>query len=376
MAEVKLEGVRKAFVSGRTVAVDNFTASVPDGRLTCLLGPSGSGKTTVLRMLAGLERPDEGTIHIGSRDVTNLEPRERDVAMVFQGFALYSHMNVRKNVSYPLRVRGVPKGERDRRLQELASRLGIEDLLDRRPDQLSGGQQQRVALARTLIRQPQAALYDEPMTGLDARLRAEMRLELRRIQQDFEVTTLMVTHDHLEAMTMSDWIGVMDSGRLQQFGSPVDIFFDPANLFVATFVGEPRMNVFECDYRETDDGAEVTCPDFSMRLPGKLQAANRKIVMGIRPQHVVLRRDEEEEGGGGWPAKILISEMEGTEVVHLVELKQSRIKVKTSAQDDFSAGHTTWVEFPEPHLYFFEADGGRRLRISSGSVSPEGGKRQ
>jgi multiple sugar transport system ATP-binding protein len=364
MAAIRVDSLRKGFRGGRVMAVDDVSFTVPDGEFTCLLGPSGSGKTTVLRMLAGLERPDGGRIHIGDTDVTELEPKGRDLAMVFQGFALYRHMDVRRNIGYPLKVRKLPSSEQRSRVEEVAERLGIAELLDRMPEELSGGQQQRVAIARTLVRQPRAALYDEPMTGLDARLRAEMRLELRRIQQEFGVTTLMVTHDHIEAMTMSDWVGVMNAGKLQQFASPVGVFFDPANLFVATFVGEPRLNVFECDHREMPDGSELSCVDFTLDVGRRLEGARGKVSVGIRPQHIRLTLAEpgREQGTGPVvPGEVIVSEVEGTESVHMVSLRGSQVKLKTSADASLGRGQRVWLELPLSRLYFFDSESGERV---------------
>lgn len=359
MAEVVLEHVRKTFGS-KVVAVEDFSLTIPDREFTCLLGPSGSGKTTVLRMIAGLEVPDSGRVWIGGRDVTHLEPRQRDISMVFQGYALYPHLSVRHNIAYPLKIRGVSRAERERRVEELARRLEIEDLLDRMPAQLSGGQQQRVALARAMVRQPQAALYDEPLSALDARIRADMRLELRRLQQQFGVTTIMVTHDQLEAMTMSDWIAVMHQGRLQQFGTPTEVFHDPANYFVAGFVGEPQMNFFQCEVALHPNGTSITSPDFTLQLPFEIPAPNRQVVMGIRPQHVLIHFNG--DGPGRIPGTVWVSEPEGTEAVHGIQLKETRIKVKTTADTRLDTDQLVWIEFPDHRLYFFDRTSGQRLR--------------
>lgn len=358
MAEIVLQGIRKTFAGGKVVAVDRVDLEIPDGKFTCLLGASGSGKTTILRIIAGLEVPDAGRVFIGGRDVTRLEPRHRDVAMVFQGYALYPHMTVRENIAYPLRVRGVPPAERERLVREVAARLGIDGLLDRMPGQLSGGQQQRVALARVLVRRPQAALYDEPLAALDARLRAEMRLELRRLQQEFGVTTVMVTHDQLEALSMSDLIAVIHEGRVQQFASPLEIFNEPANMFVAGFVGEPQMNFFTCRYAVVEQRPVLQNSDFSLTLPFAVDVPGPEVVLGIRPQHVVMHFSAGEDRIAG---TVLVSEIEGTEALHIVELGRTRIKVKTSADILPRPGQPVWLELPPGRVYFFDPATGRRL---------------
>src|SRR5690349_2070168 len=278
--EVRYEAVAKSF--GATHALHPLDVSVPDGRFMAMLGPSGCGKTTALRLLAGLEQPTSGRIFIGEREVTRLEPRHRDVAMVFQSYALYPHKSVAENIAYPLRLRKSAKPERDERVRSVAELLDIAGLLDRHPRQLSGGQRQRVALARAIIRHPQAFLMDEPLSNLDAQLRMQMRVEIKRLQRELGVTTLYVTHDQIEAMTMADLIAVMCKGELQQLAAPAEIYARPANLFVARFCGSPPMNVLA---GEIADGgfrhAAGTLP-----LPG-VQARGR-VSLGFRPEHAEL----------------------------------------------------------------------------------------
>ena len=248
--DVKYEGVCKSF--GSTEALAPLDLTVPDGKFLAMLGPSGCGKTTALRLLAGLEQPTDGRIFIGEREVTKLEPRHRDVAMVFQSYALYPHKTVAGNIAYPLRLRRAAAAERDERVRTVAELLGISELLDRTPRQLSGGQRQRVALARAIIRRPQAFLMDEPLSNLDAQLRLQMRVEIKRLQRELGATTLYVTHDQIEAMTMADLIAVMRAGKLQQLATPAELYERPANLFVARFCGSPPMNTLD---GEIADGA-------------------------------------------------------------------------------------------------------------------------
>ena len=245
--DVRYERICKTF--GLMDAVTDLDLHVPDGAFLALLGPSGCGKTTALRILAGLEQPTSGRVLIGDRDVTDLQPKDRDVAMVFQSYALYPHKNVADNIAYPLRVRKVPREQRQERAAEVARMLDIDGLLDRMPQQLSGGQRQRVALARAIIREPQAFLMDEPLSNLDAQLRLQMRAEIKRLQRDLGTTTVYVTHDQVEAMTMADLVAVMRHGRLQQLAPPGEVYARPANLFVAQFCGSPPMNVLDGDGR-------------------------------------------------------------------------------------------------------------------------------
>src|SRR6266511_2432288 len=246
MAVVETRGVRKVFV-GDTPAVDGIDIATDEGEYLVLLGPSGSGKTTLLRMIAGLEPPSEGEVLIGGRVVNDLPPRARRVAMVFQSYALYPHKTVMQNISFPLAASGMPKERRPERIHWASDLLGIDHLLDRKPRQLSGGERQRVALARALVREPQVFLLDEPLSNLDAKLRASARLELKQFQQRVGVSTIYVTHDQVEAMGLGDRIAVLNFGRLQQIGTPEEIYHHPANTFVATFVGSPPMNLLERD---------------------------------------------------------------------------------------------------------------------------------
>ena len=247
MAEVEVRDIRKTFGGASGAAVDGISLACEDGEYLVLLGPSGCGKTTLLRMIAGLEHPTDGDILIGGRSVRGLPPRARKIAMVFQSYALYPHKRVEQNISFPLEAQGMGKEERAKRVQWAAGLLGIERLLQRKPRQLSGGERQRVALARALVREPQVFLLDEPLSNLDAKLRASARLELKQFQQRVGISTIYVTHDQVEAMGLGDRIAVLNHGRLQQVGSPAEIYHHPANTFVATFVGSPPMNLIERD---------------------------------------------------------------------------------------------------------------------------------
>lgn len=292
MAKVVLKNVTKKF--GRVVAVDKVDLEVKDGEFFVLLGPSGCGKSTTLRLIAGLEEPDEGEIWIGDKLVNNVDPVKRNVAMVFQSYALYPHMTVYQNIEFPLKMAGVPVNERRRRVIEVARFLGIEDLLNRYPKQLSGGQQQRVAVARAIVRSPEVFLLDEPLSNLDAKLRVKMRFEIRKLLHDkLGITTIYVTHDQVEAMTMADKIAVMNKGKIMQVGRPIDVFERPQNMFVAGFIGVPPMNFLEGTLIVKEGKLLLETGDLKITIPDKYIGSlkpyiGKDIVMGIRPQDIII----------------------------------------------------------------------------------------
>jgi multiple sugar transport system ATP-binding protein len=280
MSAVGISAVSKVF-SGGVTAVDDVTLGIGDGEFMVLVGPSGCGKTTLMRMIAGLESVTQGAITIGERDVTYLPPRDRDIAMVFQSYALYPHMTVRKNLAYSLIVRKTAKAEIARRVGEASRMLGLDDLLDRRPAALSGGQRQRVAMGRAIVREPQAFLMDEPLSNLDARLRVSMRSELARLHERLGVTTVYVTHDQVEAMTLGQRVAVMRAGRIQQVDTPAELYSNPANLFVAAFMGSPSMNLVEA----TVAGGRLRFAGFDLPLPAHRRPSREgRVIVGIRPQ--------------------------------------------------------------------------------------------
>jgi multiple sugar transport system ATP-binding protein len=283
MSEVRLEGITKVFAGG-VQAVDRVDLTIRSGEFLVLVGPSGCGKTTLLRVIAGLEDVTEGGIWIGGRDVTDVAPRDRDIAMVFQNYALYPHMSVEKNLGYGLRVRGTPKPEMKKRIGAVAKLLGLEELLGRRPAALSGGQRQRVAMGRAIVREPAAFLMDEPLSNLDAKLRVDMRTELVQMHQRLGITTVYVTHDQIEAMTLGQRVAVMRDGKLQQVDSPQNLYREPANLFVAAFIGSPSMNLVDAQIEDgfvTFGGHRVPLP--SDRTMG--ERASGHVILGIRPQY-------------------------------------------------------------------------------------------
>jgi multiple sugar transport system ATP-binding protein len=281
MAEITLENVSKVYGGGVT-AVDDVSLEIGDGEFMVLVGPSGCGKSTLLRMIAGLEEVSAGRISIGGRDVTDLAPRSRDVAMVFQSYALYPHMNVRQNIGYGLKVRRAPKDEARRRVEEVAKLLGLEELLDRRPAELSGGQRQRVAMGRAIVREPQVFLMDEPLSNLDAKLRVGMRASLAQLHARLGTTTIYVTHDQTEAMTLGQRVAVLRDGRILQVDTPQRLYGEPADVFVAAFIGTPAMNLVEA----TIDGGEVAFGGYRIPLDVSRRPApaHGKVVLGIRPE--------------------------------------------------------------------------------------------
>jgi len=296
MARVKLEGVRKIYTEGEgQVAVDRVDLDVKDGEFVVLVGPSGCGKSTTLRMIAGLESISAGTISIGDRVVNDVPPKARDIAMVFQNYALYPHMTVRENLGFALKLRAMSAAEIDNRVSAAASTLGLQDYLDRRPRQLSGGQRQRVALGRAIVRQPQVFLFDEPLSNLDAQMRVSMRREIARLHQELKVTMIYVTHDQVEAMTLGDRIVVMSKGHVMQIDTPINLYEKPKNRFVAGFIGNPAMNFVNGTLEATGGALKFVAEggDWEMNLPTRVAeslsgARGRAITLGIRPEAVSI----------------------------------------------------------------------------------------
>jgi multiple sugar transport system ATP-binding protein len=351
MSAVRYEGIEKRFDS--VAALHALELNVPDHAFLALLGPSGCGKTTALRILAGLELPTAGRVFIGERDVTRLQPRDRDVAMVFQSYALYPQMTVFENIAYPLRIRKVDTAERTRMVEEVAAALEVSHLLGRRPRQLSGGQRQRIALARAIVRNPSAFLMDEPLSNLDARLRLTMRGEIKRLCQRLGATTLYVTHDQAEALTMADLVAVMREGVLQQVAPPHDIYERPANRFVATFVGNPPMNLLNAAIDV--DGIHIA----GTTLP--LDAARRALcsrgaisAIGVRPEDLSLVAPE---SAGAISGEIYVVEPMGNET--LVDVRAGRERFNVRAPRGFAApvGSAIGVTFDPANASFFDASG-------------------
>ena len=367
MPGVLFDRVRKVFPGG-AVAVADLVLDVRSGEFVSLLGPSGCGKTTTLRMLAGLEQPSAGRIRIGERDVTDLPPAKRDIAMVFQSYALYPHMTVAENVAYPLRKRGVPRTRRDELVRQTLTLLNLDALAERKPRQLSGGQQQRVALGRAIVREPEVFLLDEPLSNLDAKLRAHMRAELIQLQRRLGRTMIYVTHDQLEAMTMSHRIAILNGGVLQQFDTPDVIYRRPVNLFVAGFIGSPAMN-FLTGRLDSVGGAAMRFVDRggSIELPvGPAGLIPGEVVLGIRPEAVALEPGLTRHPLAG---QVYVVEPLGADLFVTVAIGDHRLKLRTTAEHRFRPGEPIMVHLDRRHLYLFDAASGRRIHPSGDTLA-------
>ena len=388
MGEIVLDRVVKEFPNG-VRAVDGVSLTVGDGEFMVLVGPSGCGKSTLLRMIAGLEEVTEGTISIGGRDVTDLAPRHRDIAMVFQNYALYPHMDVRRNLGYGLRVRKTPSAEIERRVTEVAKLLGLDKLLDRRPAALSGGQRQRVAMGRAIVREPAAFLMDEPLSNLDAKLRVGMRAELARLHERLRVTTIYVTHDQVEAMTLGQRVAVMRDGVIQQVDTPQALYSRPDNLFVAAFIGSPAMNLVEA----TVSGDVVSFAGWELPLdPVRRPARDGRVILGIRPESF-------EDASLSDPAlssvevEVAVLEELGSDSHVIFAIDAPRVEaeeLKAAADNEEEAliagDHAVWnarvqsktaarvgarmrLAVDASHLYFFDPDSGASLTAGARSAA-------
>jgi multiple sugar transport system ATP-binding protein len=326
VATITLNGIDKVYDNGFQ-AVSDLNLDIDDGEFLVLVGPSGCGKSTALRMIAGLESISGGQLRIGERVVNDLEPKDRDIAMVFQSYALYPHLTVRDNIAFALKLAKMPKDEIERRVKDAARTLELTDYLDRRPAQLSGGQRQRVAMGRAIVRQPQAFLMDEPLSNLDAKLRVQMRAEIAKLQHELNVTTVYVTHDQIEAMTMGDRVAVMSKGSLMQVDSPQNLYDNPDNLFVAAFIGSPQMNLMRGRYSSSAGGGTVQLGSSTIalsRAPASLAEYNgREIAVGIRPEH--LSEASANSDGNTLSGKVTVREGLGSEVILHLEVDASGV---------------------------------------------------
>jgi multiple sugar transport system ATP-binding protein len=359
MAGVTLRGVTKRF--GSVVAVDRVDLEIRDGEFMVLVGPSGCGKSTVLRMIAGLEEVSEGTVEIAGRVVNDVAPKERDIAMVFQSYALYPHMTVRENLDFGLRIRRTPKAELEARVGEAAEILGIAELLERRPKELSGGQRQRVAVGRAIVRHPSLFLFDEPLSNLDAKLRVQMRAELSKLHKRLGTTVVYVTHDQVEAMTMGDRIAILEAGRLQQVGAPLEVYERPANAFVAGFIGTPPMNLL--DARVSEDGARLRGDGFDLPVPAAHRgvAAGAAVVLGIRPEDLYLTPGQAR--GESAPLTLTVEIVETLGHDAIAHGRVSRELVAASLDPHFTAepGETVELAVDLDAVHLFDAETRMRL---------------
>jgi multiple sugar transport system ATP-binding protein len=357
MSGVRIERIVKSF--GRTEAVRGVSLDIADGEFVVFVGPSGCGKTTTLNIIAGLEAPTSGDVYIGPTRVTGWEPRDRNLGMVFQSLALFPHMNVHDNIAFPLRIKGVRPPEVAERVRAVAATVKVEHLLTKRPATLSGGEAQRVALARTIVVRPAAFLMDEPLSSLDAKLRVEMRTELKRLHASLKATFIYVTHDQAEAMTMADRIVVMDGGTVQQVGPPLEIYADPANRFVAGFFGVPAMNFIEGELRGNGEALTFETPALHVRLAPRGGLPGRRVTLGIRPEHVRLGGD-----GHGQTATVSLTEPLGDETLVFLDYGgPGSLVAKVDAEDKVAVGDRRGFTFRPDRIAFFDGiTGGRILR--------------
>ncbi|QCS42347.1 ABC transporter ATP-binding protein [Natrinema versiforme] len=368
MGRIQLDHITKRF--GDAVAVEDVTLDVEDSEFLVLVGPSGCGKSTTLRMIAGLETPTEGNLYIDGDHMNYRVPQNRDIAMVFQDYALYPHMTIRENVRFGLEEEeGYTPNEMDARVEEIAADLGIESLLDRKPGELSGGQQQRVALGRAIVRDPEVFLMDEPLANLDAKLRAQMRSELQNLQEDLDVTTVYVTHNQTEAMTMGDRIAVLNDGHLQQVGEPLELYHEPANQFVAGFIGEPMMNFLSGHRSESGFAGDYLEYPFDERLEAAVGDVE-DLVLGIRPEAIDVRRAEDaaaERGDHEFSMTVTVAETHGNQnVVHLTHAdatdEHDVLQAVTDGMHVVEPGDSVVVTLDPDSIHIFDGTSGDALR--------------
>lgn len=344
MADVTIKDIRKSY--GAVEVIHGLNIDIADGEFVALVGPSGCGKSTLLRMIAGLEPINGGTIAIGDRVVNNLPPSERDIAMVFQTYALYPHKSVAENMGFALKVSNTPKAEIDRRVREAAEILSLTEYLDRKPRHLSGGQRQRVAMGRAIVRDPQVFLFDEPLSNLDAKLRIQMRTEIKELHQRLKTTTVFVTHDQIEAMTLADRIVVMQAGKIEQVGTPLDLYDNPTNEFVATFIGAPSMNLLA-----------ATLADGQVTVGGQTFAGpegSGDVKLGVRPEHLILSED-------GLPMKVKVVEPTGSETMVFLTFEGQDVTAVFRERHAFASGETVHLRPDPDHIHIFDAASGARL---------------
>lgn len=365
MGELELKDLTKVFDDGGSsiIAVDELNITIEDGEFLVLVGPSGCGKSTTLRCIAGLERASSGVIQLDGREITDAKPKERDMAMVFQNYALYPHMTVEQNIGYGLKMTtDLSKAEIADRVQSTAELLEIEELLGQKPKELSGGQQQRVALGRAIIREPEVFLMDEPLSNLDAKLRTQMRTEIQELQQNMGVTTIYVTHDQTEAMTMGDRIAILNHGQLQQIGSPLECYHQPVNQFVAGFIGSPAMNFLST----THEGGQLVHDEFNYELSNeissKLEGASKQLTLGIRPEHIELT---EPSSRNAIDTRVNVVEPMGEMTYVYITIGEETYTVSIDGETPVSAGNEITVVFPEEKTHLFDQQSGEAIKNSN-----------
>ena len=359
MVDLKIENLTKKY--GETTALDKFSIDIKSGELMVLLGPSGCGKTTAIRCIAGLIAPTNGQIYLGNKKVNELSPKDRDVAMVFQNYALYPHMSIRDNIAFPLKMRKKSKPDIQERVIKMAELLGIRDLLDRKPKELSGGQMQRVALGRALVREPKLFLMDEPLSNLDAKLRTHMRTEIKKLQKKIGITTLYITHDQVEAMSLADRIAIMKNGNIQQIGTPTEVYHQPTNTFVGQFIGNPQMNLITGSIKDESlylfSKPIVNQPVdkilFEKKLPGEF-------FVGIRPRDVIILKETDISTGIRLEGMVVFIEMLGDDTTIEVKIGSDSLLVTTNnILDSFNVGDKIEMGIEYSKIHFFDEEGKR-----------------
>jgi multiple sugar transport system ATP-binding protein len=357
MASVELREIKKSY--GSVEVLHGIDLAIGDGEFVALVGPSGCGKSTLLRMIAGLEDTRDGSIFINTVDVSDFEPRKRDIAMVFQSYALYPHMTVSQNMGFSLKLAGTPKPEIERRVGEAARMLELTNLLDRRPANLSGGQRQRVAMGRAVVRSPSVFLFDEPLSNLDAKLRVQMRAEIKSLHYKIKTTSIYVTHDQIEAMTLADRVVVMNKGRVEQVGTPMQLYREPDNLFVAGFIGSPAMNFVEAVVAEVNGSVAARLADGqTLPLPFRPAADGQQIVLGLRPEHLVMARNP----AGSVAGTTRLVEPTGAETHVVVEIAGTRLTAVVDGEIQTEPGQSIAMAIDPGSIYLFSPDTGLRLQ--------------
>lgn len=366
MSNLRIKNLTKRY--GNVKALGDFSLEIKSGEFMVLLGPSGCGKTTAIRCIAGLISPSSGQIYIDDELVNNLPPKNRDIAMVFQNYALYPHMSVYDNIAFPLKMRKKSRLYTEQKINEVANLLGMMDLLNRKPKELSGGQMQRVALGRALVREPKVFLMDEPLSNLDAKLRMYMRTEIKKLQKKVGITTLYITHDQIEAMSMADKVAVMNGGLLQQVGKPQEVYNQPANTFVAGFIGNPSMNFLECDLVKdiTTVHFESNSISFTLPNPGIRSTSKslpKRITIGMRPKDICILEDEN-LSDIKMKGEITFTEMLGDDSIIEVKTGSSLIRVANANSNlDLSVGRVITLGIPYSKVHFFDTDNGKRILL-------------
>lgn len=372
MGSIDLKDITKVY-GDSVLAVDEVSLSIEDGEFIVLVGPSGSGKSTILRMIAGLESVTEGEILLDGKDISNKKPRERDLAMVFQNYALYPHLTAGQNIGFGLKMRGEETEEAiERRVQEAAEMMGIEELVDKYPKELSGGQQQRVALGRAIVRDSEAFLMDEPLSNLDAKLRSEMRTEIQLLQSELDMTTIYVTHDQTEAMTMGDRIAILDHGQLQQIATPLEAYYVPANKFVAGFIGSPSMNFLDVTVDRTDGRVQLVNDSFNFEVSEEFAAETPDVdqaTLGIRPEDIEVKPTAASQT---LTVNVDVVEPLGKEQIIYFNVVGKPFTASTTGYQSVEQGENIEVGFSESRIHLFDAETGTTIkqRTSTGEVPP------